>query len=265
MLDLSGTEKPEQIRENLIAYMRQFDGLSGVHVHDAEVVWIVTGDDPPGNYVLRTQFDQATVYEEIEATFEAISHLHDRVDWWTFPGDQPEDLGDRLAAKGLVGNLAGYWLWMDFDNFKPEVQTSPNFSIRRVSSREELDIWMQITEDGRDPAPMLRAGYLAYGFAAESCSQRFIGFDGDNPVTSATIVEAGGTMSIYDLHTPSQHRKRGYGGALMVALLEMIKGKGYQDTWIWSSPMAQTLYQQLGFVPADFGIREYPWHRASNG
>jgi hypothetical protein len=55
-LDLSRTEKPRQIQENMIVYMRLFAGLPGVTMYDAEVFWLVSNKPAPGDNILRTQW-----------------------------------------------------------------------------------------------------------------------------------------------------------------------------------------------------------------
>jgi hypothetical protein len=47
-LDLSGTEKPRQIQENLIADLRLFAGLPGMTLYDAESFWFVSNTSAPG-------------------------------------------------------------------------------------------------------------------------------------------------------------------------------------------------------------------------
>jgi ribosomal protein S18 acetylase RimI-like enzyme len=61
--------------------------------------------------------------------------------------------------------------------------------------------------------------------------------------------------------TPPSFRHQGFGGALTHALMREIRSRGYQDTWIWSSNMAKSLYQKLGYVAVDFGLREYSWKK----
>src|SRR5688572_16106506 len=56
-LDLSATDKPNQIQENLIAYMRLFAGLPGMVMADEpESFWFVSNQRAPGNVVLRTRW-----------------------------------------------------------------------------------------------------------------------------------------------------------------------------------------------------------------
>ena len=45
------------------------------------------------------------------------------------------------------------------------------------------------------------------------------------------------------------------------ALMVEIRRRGYADTWIWSSDMGKSVYQKLGYVDADFGLREHQWRR----
>ena len=55
--------------------------------------------------------------------------------------------------------------------------------------------------------------------------------------------------------------KLGLGGALTHALVREIRNRGYKDTWIWASNIAKSVYQKLGYVEADFGLREHSWFK----
>jgi hypothetical protein len=58
--------------------------------------------------------------------------------------------------------------------------------------------------------------------------------------------------------------RQGFSRALMVALMSEIRSRGDKDTWMWSSNMAKSLYQKLGYVDADFGLREYSCNKGSS-
>jgi hypothetical protein len=89
----------------------------------------------------------------------------------------------------------------------------------------------------------------------------FIGYQGGQPVTSSTLLIAGGSASAYNISTPINLRGRGLGSAITHATLQAAQERGYQNSWIWSSPMGRSVYQKLGFVITDFGIREYQWKK----
>lgn len=263
MLDLSQTEKPNQVRENLIAYMGLFRGLPGVTIHDESAFWIYSGQGAPGNSLLRTQFSAETAEQEIDATLAAIAKVGEHMDWWVISGDTPPDLGARLERRGMVGNLAGNWLWRSLEDISDVQPKYGRLEMKRVANDQELELWIELSERGFDcKLPLFRHAYRLHGYGRDAFSDHYLGFAEGECVVSGTVLKAGGTMSIYDLSTPPEHRGKGYGGAMTYEFLKLIRSHGFSDTWIWGSNMAKSLYMEFGFRECDFGIREYPWHRA---
>jgi ribosomal protein S18 acetylase RimI-like enzyme len=99
--------------------------------------------------------------------------------------------------------------------------------------------------------------YARHGYGPGACSLHYTGYLGDLPVTSGTLLDAGGSATIYDVSTPPAFRRQGFGGALTHFLMGEIRRRGYAETWIWSSDLGQTVYQKLGYIDIDFGLREY--------
>ena len=262
LLDLSGSEIPSHIQNNLIAYMRLFAGLPGVTLHDADSFWFISNKPAPGNIMLRAHWPPDRADQYIDATLERIGLLTDELDWFVFPGDQPADLNQRLEARGMPAGRGGYWLWTDLTALVPAPPVPDNFRIERVRDHHMMAEWVRVSEAGFGvEVPIFYDAYARHGYGADAFSLHYIGYLDDMPVTSVTLLDAGGAASIYDLSTPPAFRGHGFGGALTHALMRQIHHRGYADTWIWSSDMAQTLYRQLGFIDADFGLRSHIWQR----
>lgn len=262
-LDLSATEKPRQIQENLMAYMRLFAGLPGVIVHDAESFWLVTHKPAPGDIILRTHFEGTDIEAQIDARLAEIGQHVDEIAWFVFPGDQPADLGKRLEARGMPGGKAGNWLWIDLTipHFVPPLPN--NFRIEQVRNDAMMWQWLKATEAGfGGEESIFYAAYVQHGYGADAFSLHYIGYLGDEAVTSGTLLDAGGGATVYDISTPPEFRGRGFGSALTHHMIEIIKQRGYADSWIWASDMAQSTYRKLGFVDADFGLREHMWRKS---
>src|SRR6266540_2824063 len=104
MLNLSSSEIPGQIQENLMAYMRLFAGLPGVWMRDAEAFWFVSGRRAPGDTILRARWPEEgvandiAIEERIDELLVQVGEHVDEIGWMVFPGDQPGDLGRRLEA-----------------------------------------------------------------------------------------------------------------------------------------------------------------------
>jgi ribosomal protein S18 acetylase RimI-like enzyme len=262
-LDLSHTDIARKIQTNLIAYMNLFADQAGVTIVDADEYWIITHKPAPGNSILRATWQPDEAESRIDDLFDQVGHHVDELDWLVFPHDQPTDLGKRLEARGMKGGPGGNWLWMDVRTLGTAPAVSENFHIERVRDDAMLVTWTRLSEVGFGSVELSNFydAYARHGYGADASSIHYIGYLDDTPVTSGTLLDAGGAASIYDLSTPPSYRGQGFGGALTHALLRETRDRGYTDTWIWSSNMAKNLYRELGFVDADFGVREHTWRK----
>ena len=260
--NLSHSTKPAQIQENMIVYMRLFAGLPGMTMRDDEAFWFVSNLPAPGDNILRARWPEGRAEEGIDEVLGQVARHVDEMSWMVFPGDRPIDLSARLEARGMPGGPGGYWLWADLSSPGVDPAIPKGFHIERVTGDRMLAEWVKISEAGFGcNLACFYDAYARHGYGPEAFSRHYTGYLGDRPATSGTLLEAGGPAAIYDLSTPPEYRRQGLGGALTLALLQEIRRRGYTDTWIWSSRMARSLYQKLGFSDADFGVREHVWKK----
>jgi ribosomal protein S18 acetylase RimI-like enzyme len=262
-LDFSAKGKPAQVQENMIEYMRLFANLPGmVMVDDAETFWFISQKSAPGNIVLRARWPAECIEERIDELFTHIGRHIDQIDWMVFPGDRPSDLGRRLEARGMPGGRGGNWLWADLTSLGSAPKVPGRFHIQQVRDDHRLAEWVDVSEAGFGvELGCFYDAYARHGYGSEAFSLHYIGYLDNIPVTSGTLLDAGGCASIYDVSTPPAFRRQGLGGALTHALMSEIRRRGYNNTWIWSSNMAKSLYLRLGYVDTDFGLREHSWHK----
>ena len=264
-LDKSDGALPAMIQANLIAYMRLFAGLPGVSLEDGDAFWIVSQEEAPGRSILRARWPEADVEARIDALLEAVGQHTDSIDWMTFPSDTPASLRQRLAARGMPDGPGGNWLWADLRMLRPAAALPAGFRVALVRDDAALEEWVRLSAAGFGGAlDQYFEAYARHGFGPEAVSLHYTGYLDGTPVTTATLLDAGGTASLYDISTPPEHRRRGYGAAITHALMQLIRARGYEETWIWSSDMARPTYQRLGYVDADFGVREYKWSRPAS-
>ncbi len=251
------------MQENLIAYFHIFAGLPGTTFVDEDVTWFVSAKDEPGNHVLRTCISGNSIDRRIDEIIAQFSQYTDQIDWLVFPSCQPADLGKRLEARGMKAGLGGTWMLADLTAALPSTPSVPdNFHIGHVSDTTMLEVWKQISSEGFGGDTQIHYdAYARHGFEPDACSLHYIGYLDDQPVTSSTLLAAGGIASVYDVSTPPALRRQGFGGAITFATLQEARQRGYQSAWIWSSQMGKSVYRKLGFVAADFGVREYQWRK----
>lgn len=256
--------KVHLIQQNLIAYYRMFAGLPGITFVDQDVIWSTSAGPAPGNQVLRARIagDSAAIERRIDELIAEFGQHADQVDWLVFPGDQPADLGQRLAGRGMPGSLGGIWMLADLTTPAGVLAVPDGFRIQPVHDTTALATWSDISAAGFGAdTQIFYDAYARHGFGPQASSLHYIGYLAGQPVTSSTLLLAGGIASVYDVSTPPDLRRRGFGGAITFATLQEARRRGYRDAWIWSSQIGQSVYAKLGFVAGDFGVREYQWRK----
>lgn len=262
IVDLSSSAMVAQVQANFIAYFRLFASLDGIIFKEDDVTWFVNTHAEPGNYILRTQVHDKFAEQRIDAVLAEIGQYSDSADWLVFPTDRPANLGARLEARGIRGHRAGIWMVADLTTMGDPPPVPDAFHIERVRDETMLDEWISISTAGYgEDLSVYHQAYAQNSLGPDAFSLHYIGYLGDNPVTSATLLDAGGCASIYNVSTPASLRRRGFGSAITYALMQEIRRRGYSDTWLWSSEMGKSVYEELGYYEVDFGIREHTWYR----
>jgi ribosomal protein S18 acetylase RimI-like enzyme len=273
----AGPMVAKQVQENFITYFRHFAGLPGITFVEEDVTWIAS-HGAPGSMVLSTQLSGDEADQQIDATLRRIGQHTNAVDWFVFSGCQPADLGSRLVARaeaggphdewmlyGNIGGPGGTWMLADLTALPASTPVPDNFHVKQVGDQAMLDEWTKINARGFGGSDYsaFHAAYARHGFGPHAQAVHFIGYMGDEPVTSSTLLMAGGSASVYNVSTPTDLRRRGFGGAITQAALQHAFERGYLSAWIWSSPLGKGVYAKLGFVVTDFGVREYQWKKNS--
>ena len=264
------------VQENFIAYHRMFAGLSGITYVDGDITWLITDKGAPGKTVMKTRVADDLIDQRIDETLAEIGQYADHFDWFVFPGCQPDNLGDHLVARsqaggpdgtwklhGNIGGPTGTWMIIDLTSLPNAPDVSKDFHVKWVYNLKMLEAWQKINAKGfgsEDYENFFKA-YARHGFGPSSTAFHCIGYLADTPVTSATLLIAGGSVSIYNVSTPEAYRRQGFGAAITYATLQEAYQRGHRQVWIWSSAMGRSVYQRVGFIIKDFGIREYQWQR----
>jgi GNAT superfamily N-acetyltransferase len=254
----------DRIQTNLITYFRLFAGLPGIVFVEDDATWFVnTNAGEPNSHILRARWETLTVEQEIDRLLAHVGALTSSIDWLVFPGCLPSDLGKRLKQRGLEEGLAGTWMIADLAAL-PEAKPPPSgFSVRQVRDDGMLEVWKQVSSAGfGEDEQIYYDAYARHGYGPDAQSLHYIGYAGEQPVTSGTLLLGDGIPGLYNISTPPAARGRGYGQALTAHMLQQAIVRGSATVWTWASDDGKSTYEKLGFVQHDFGVREYAW-RAS--
>ena len=257
---MTNPELIDALRQNYIAYFRLFDGQHGICVHeDEEVTWIIA-NRPPGNHVLRANFNADIADERIDSLLRTLEKRTGGIRWLLFPADQPQDLSDRLARRGLASGKGDRWMFRSLHQL-PRQATDGAFHVAQVAARPALRSWWTASARGfgmtQRAAQVWYDAYRRHGIGADAYAFNYCGRVNQETVTTGTLILAGGIAGIYDISTPPSFRRKGYASSLVSHLLAEAQLRGYSHAGLQTADSV-ALYSRLGFE-VGFEEKEYFW------
>jgi ribosomal protein S18 acetylase RimI-like enzyme len=232
-------------------------GVAGATVHESsELTWVDSGlDTDTFNVVLgsRLSGDRAgRAIEEVRTHFASVGRPFS---WWVSPGDEPDDLAERLATAGLVAEeweLAMACRIADI----PVNSSVRGLTIERARDEAALCEFARINAENWTPPEALveRCYRRAVGklLATDSPLRFYVARSGGEPVAAVEVALAGAAVGVYNLSTRLPHRGVGIGGALLAhALREAAYEVGAHTAVLQAAPAAAGLYRRAGF--SEFG------------
>ena len=257
---MTNSELIDALRKNYISYFRLFDGQHGIRVHeDEEVAWIVA-NRPPGNHVLRANFDGPTAEERIDSLLRTLEKRTGGIRWLLFPADRPQDLSDRLARRGLATGKGDRWMFRSLHQL-PRQETDGVLCVTQVAARTALRAWWTASARGfgmtQRAAQVWYDAYRRHGFGTDAVALNYCGCVDEETVTTGTMILAGGIAGIYDISTPPSFRRRGFASSLVSHLLAEAQRRGYSHAGLQTADSV-ALYRRLGFE-VGFEEKEFFW------
>lgn len=262
MSDIGSLDRPtliHELEENLCEMWSNFGRGPGCALHDqGDALWF---DNPipiiPYNGILRFQ-----VRENVDDRIEAIvDHYRARgvaFMWILHPTSLPPDLPERLQARGLQEVEPVHGMARSLADL-PEVPPLPGgLELRPVVEQREVNEYCDFASwrwgVPEEYCDQLRATLAEFGLGRPSARARaWQVWRGDQPVAKAGIYWAKGSAGIYGVATRPPARRLGLARILSLTALNMARSLGYNLAVLHSSPMAQGLYESIGFEKiADF-------------
>jgi GNAT superfamily N-acetyltransferase len=221
---------------------------------------------PLFNGTVRPRFPVAKVGEAIDAF---IAHARSRqvpMLWHLTPGSEPEDLGERLEARGfqfldLVPGMA-----VDLARL-PAADLPSDLSIERVRGLDSLRLFSSVLCKAFGMPSWLEDPWVqllgSAGFDDNASLLHYVARLDGELVAVSSVAYAAGVAGIYSVGTLEAYRGRGIGRAMTLAPLLDARDRGYRVGILNSSEIGLSIYRRLGFEQC-CEIQQYLWRADSS-
>lgn len=279
----SEAELSSAVPENLYALFRAMaHGVSGAELVEGAGLSYHHSfpTNPMFKGVWRTQLSPAQVDEAIDETIAWFAARNAPFFfWWTDSRTTPDDLGERLQARGLLDmaeqqaalapgikqtELGAPCMAADLHRMDERAVTAApaGFHIEEVATESALLDFKRVFLESYEIADWAGQAWVdatrAIGIG-KTPWRMFVGYLDGSPVATNMLFNGAGVASLYAVGVVPAARGKGIGGAITLKPLLEARDLGYRHAVLFSTEMAKSVYERIGFRFTGTSINRYLW------
>ena len=161
-----------------------------------------------------------------------------------------EGVDDALVDSGRRAGLrdAGGPPCMGLTAIPSEPVRLDGFDSELVTGQDRLDVCLDVMARGYEVPNELAHRLVTMQTIAEPGIGVVMGSVDGEPVSVALVSVTGTTAGIYNVATPPEHRRRGFGAAVTWAAIEEGRRRGCDHAVLQASELGAPVYRDMGFV-----------------
>ncbi len=210
------------------------------------------------SYLFHTGFDmaflnQAMIFEKSKETLESVLTI---MASWNVKcsvtlGGPGLAQAETLRARGFTSGGAIPLMAFSVDSRFQDFKLREGLRAERTSGTHNFDLNVDLVAQtfgmARDAVVELIGSTIK-----DEGTFRYILFDGDTPVCTSLFLTDGEFGGCFDVATPSEHQRKGYGEELMKYMLHEQYQLGRKLIVLQSSDAGEKLYRRLGFEVIEY-------------
>jgi GNAT superfamily N-acetyltransferase len=245
--------EPQAILDQYDQEMRKDASANRANIHKRPglTYFLALPPSPRAGWVIYTRLDEAIVEEAISSTVDFFSDKGDEFEWKVYDHDTPNDLKERLLARGFEAEELEAVLAFDMQEAPHGFWEPFPVTVRRITDRKELASVTHIeSEVWGEPYDDLEASLAEDMKTTPDQLSVYVAYAGDEAACSAWIryYPESRFAELYGGATLPAHRGKGLYKALVQARAKEARERGVRFLVVDTSPMSGPILQRHGFV-----------------
>lgn len=254
-LDDTTAERLDTAAEaNLVTHMSWVQKRTpGMRVYEDEQLTVVDSGlaTDTFNFVGRARLANDSLRERINRVARHFNTVRRPFSWWVGARDRPPDLAQALLEAGFEAAESELAMAADLNALHITDLAPYGLRIERVRTAKQIHDFAAI--NAANWVPPDQAVIRFYEAAApalvapEAPIRLYVGYLGEEPVSTAELTVSGGVAGLYSISTLEAHRRRGIGSALTLRALLDAREMTLRTAVLQAAVDGLGVYTRLGF------------------
>ena len=158
---------------------------------------------------------------------------------------------ETLRQRGFIASGAVPLMSYDIDDSLNDFDLRPGLRAERTTSTHNFQLNIEMIATTFGMSEETAAGLLTPTID-NSTTFRYILFDGETPVSSSVFLANDYMAGCFDVVTPPEHQRKGYGEELMKFMVKEQAALGRKVIVLQATEAGQKLYRRMGFQVIDY-------------
>jgi len=202
---------------------------------------------PLYNGVFYANFPYEQAEKKVDTTIKYFKNKKLGFFWHTGPSTRPENLELYLKKNKLIQTYRP-GMAIELDRLNENTIVPERFEIRKVSNSDLLKDFLNVLCIGNEISDyydvMLN---IKEGVGFSDNMVYYVGYLGDKPVASSSVLYADGVAGLYSVATIPEARRKGIGTAIALRPFVDARDRGYMVGILHASEMGYNIYKRMGF------------------
>ena len=240
------------VASNYYRYYSTFALSNIIEHYKGKVSWIMPKEGENGPQLgFRVYLDEETAEKEVQDMVASIRAKHMPRQWIITPDATPSNIISIMEANGFQNLSADSSepepaMLLNKQDFQPYVSVDASITCRKVISKEDFKVWIDIVNEALHGWDMIDADNY-YIWVENGDYTIYLGEINGVPVATAATIQTGNTGSLEFVSTLSDYRRKKAAITVCSMAVDELLKNGANTVTLGACGESSLLYEQLGF------------------
>jgi len=196
------------------------------------------------NFILNSNISSKNLLDNIIEISKLIK-TNKAPKYWAVNSDLAKEFLIEIKKQDFLPIVKWSGMYLNISN-KQNFIVSKNFTIQKISNREQLKNWLKIVNEQIYKTDKLKLYFFEAALKNKSV-EMYLGYYNKVPVATSLLYTSSSYSGLYMIATKDEYRKKGFGTAITIHAINKAIEVGNTKFVLHATKLGKPVYEKMGF------------------